>query len=69
MGASQVVSMQETRDAGHIGRTMQLLSRTLGSNDAQLGMVMALLWTLLLYGEQTDHHPATPAGPQNAKPG
>ena len=30
MGASQVVSMQETGDAGRVGRTPHLLSRTLG---------------------------------------
>ena len=51
MGASQVVSMQGTGDAGRVGCTLHLLSRTLTSNDAQLGMVMALLWTPLPCGE------------------
>ena len=62
MGASQVVSMQETRAVGHVGRALHLLSRTLGSNDAQPGMVRALLWTPLLCGEQTDRHLAAPTG-------
>ena len=67
MGASQVVSMQETGDAGSVGRTPHLLSRTLGSIDAQPSMVMALLWTPLLCGEQTDRRPAAPAGPRTAQ--
>ena len=67
MGASQVVSMQETGDAGSVGRTPHLLSRTLGSIDAQPSMVMALLWTPLLCREQTDRRPAAPAGPRTAQ--
>ena len=69
MGASQVVSMEETGDAVCIGRTLHLLSRALGSNHEQPGMVMALLWTSLVCGEQTDRRPVAPARPQNAQPG
>ena len=50
MGASQVLSMQGTGDASRVGCTPHLLSRTLSSNDVQPSMVMALLWTPLLYG-------------------
>ena len=64
MGASQVVSMQETGDAGSVGRTPHLLSRTLGSIDAQPSIVMALLWTPLLCGEQTDRHPQRLLNPE-----
>ena len=39
MGAFQVVLMQETGDAVCVGRTLHLLSKALGSNDAQLDMV------------------------------
>ena len=69
MGDSQLVSMQETGDAGRVGRTPHLLSRTLGSNGAHPGMVRALLWTPLLCGEQTDRRPGAPTGPRNAQPG
>ena len=65
MGASQVVSMQETGDGVRVGRTMYLLSKMLGSNGAQPGMVMALLWTPLVFGEQTDPHSCVVA-PYNA---
>ena len=61
MGASQVVSMQETGDAGSVGCIVHLLSKMLGSIDAQPSMVMALLWTPLLYGEQTDRRPGAHA--------
>ena len=56
-------------DGVRVGCTPHLLSRTLGSNDSQAGMVMALLWTSLVCGEQTDRRPASPAGPRNVQPG
>ena len=68
MGACQVVSMQETGNAGSVGRTAHLLSKTLGNIDAQPSMLMALLWTPLLCGEQTDRHPGALAEPRNAQP-
>ena len=68
MGPSQVVSMQETGDASSVGSTPHLLSKTLGNIDAQPSMVMALLWTPLLCGEQTDRRPSATAGPRNTQP-
>ena len=69
IGASQVVSMQETGDTDRVGSTPDLLSKTLSSNDAQLGTVIALLWTPLLCGEQTDRCPGAHARLPNAQPG
>ena len=43
MGASQMSKMQETGDVVRVARTLHLLSQTLSSNDAQPGMIMALL--------------------------
>ena len=68
MGASQMVSMRETWDVGWVGYILRLLSTMLSSNDVQPCMVMALLWTPLLCGEQIDCRLAVPGGHQNAQP-